>query len=329
MLAAMNHTPPLHVVLGAGQIGTRLAALLLARGHRVRQARRGPPGAAHPRLEWVTGDLADPRFAAQVTRGAAVVYDCTNPPYHRWPELLLPLAGAALHGAAVAGARLVALDNLYMYGRPDGPLSEDSPVIPCSRKGHLRAELGVLRLAAHRRGDVRVAIGRASDFFGPDLPSSLWSERFYRRLLAGRPIECPGDPDMPHAYSYADDVAHALVVLGERDEAPGRIWHLPTSPAESTRALATRLGEALGLEVKVVRLPRLALRALGIFSPVLREMVEMVYQWEVPFALDDTRFRTTFGMVPTPIEAAVASTAAWARRHYALPALPSQEHRPA
>jgi nucleoside-diphosphate-sugar epimerase len=333
----MNEAPaPLHVVFGAGQVGSRLASRLAARGLRVRVVRRGtapltvsgaiagPAGAAgaagSARLESVSGDASDLAFAAEAAAGAAVIYDCMNPPYHRWPTQLLPMARGALHGAAKSGARLVALDCLYMYGRPEGPMREDTPLAPCSKKGALRVALGELRLDAHRRGDARITIGRASDFFGADLPFSSWSDRFYTRVLAGKPAECLGDPDMPHAYTYVDDIARALVTLGERDEALGHVWHLPTNPAESTRALTTRLGRALGVRAEVTRVPRLALRALGLFSPFLREAVEMIYQWEVPFELDDTRFRTTFGEGPTPIDEAVEQTAAWARAHYRLSA---------
>jgi nucleoside-diphosphate-sugar epimerase len=314
----MSSPGPLHVILGAGQIGTRLAQLLLDRGVRVRQVRRGPAGPARPGLEWRSGDITDLAFAEEATRGAAVVYDCMNPQYHQWNELLLPMARGALHGAAKARARLVALDCLYMYGRPTGPMTEDSPLVPVSKKGELRVALGALRLDAHRRGDVAVAIGRASDFFGADLPYSGWSDRFYRRVLAGKSAECMGDPDMVHSYTYADDIATALAVLGSRDEAPGRVWHLPTPPAETTRALASRLGRALGIDIEVKRVPKLVLRAAGLFVPFMREVVEMTYQWEVPFVIDDSRFRAAFGVGPTPIETAVAATAAWARRHYQL-----------
>lgn len=310
---------PLHVVLGAGQIGTRLVELLRARGLRVRQVRR-TAAAADPDL--VTGDITDLDFARRATAGAAVVYDCMNPAYHRWPQELLPIARGALHGAAHAGARLVALDCLYMYGRPTGPLREDTPLRPCSKKGELRVRLAEMRLAADRRGDVPVAIARASDFFGADLPYSVWNPRFFARIFAGRPGEVFGDPDLPHAYTSADDVARALLTLGASDGGFGQIWHIPTPPAESTRALATRLGRALGLDVTVKSVPRWLVRALGLASPMLREMVEMLYQWEVPFVVDDSKFRAAFGWGATPIDDAVARTAAWARARHGQAARP-------
>ncbi|EYF08805.1 NAD-dependent epimerase/dehydratase family protein [Chondromyces apiculatus] len=313
-------TSPLHVVLGAGQVGARVVDLLLAAGHRVRNVRRGKALPARERLEHLSGDITDLAFAEEATRGAAVVYDCMNPAYHEWPTLLLPIARGALHGAAKAGAPLIALDCLYMYGRPSGPMREDTPMAPCSKKGALRVQLSDLRLGAHRKGDVRVAIGRASDFFGPDLPYSSWSDRFYERVLAGKPAECMGDPDQPHAYTYVPDVARALVTLGAEETSLGRVWHLPTPPAESTRALVARLGDALGVKAEVKRVPRLVLRGLGLFSPFMREVVEMTYQWEVPFVVDDSQFRAAFGHGATPVAEAVEETAAWARQKYGLQA---------
>jgi nucleoside-diphosphate-sugar epimerase len=306
----------LHVVLGAGQIGSRLARRLAARGDRVRLVQRTSPRQPAAGVEHRSGDITHLDFAEAATAGAAVVYDCMNPPYHEWSRLLLPIARGALHGASRAGARLVALDCLYMYGKPSGPMTEDTPLEPCSKKGALRVELEQLRREAHRRGDMQVAIGRASDFFGADLPYSMYGHRFFQRILAGKPGECMGDPDQPHAYTYVDDVARALETLGEGELGFGRVWHLPTNPAESSRALARRFGEALGVRADMTRVPKPLLRALGLFSPFMREIVEMTYQWEAPFLLDDSRFRQTFGYGPTPIETAVAETAQWVRRQH-------------
>lgn len=306
------------MVLGAGQVGRRLALLLKERGHRVRSVRRSAGHEADPGIEQVVGDITNHDFAARALSGARVVYDCMNPLYHQWPELLLPIAAGAIHGAARAGAKLVALDCLYMYGRPTGPIREDSTLTPCSKKGALRVALGALRLDAHARGDVRVAIGRASDFFGPDLPSSAFGDRFYERARAGKTVECMGNPDMPHSLTYVHDVARSLALLGERPEALGQVWHLPSLPALSTREINTRLGRALGLNVRTQRVPKIALRVGGLFSPMLRELVEMTYQWEVPFVIDDSKFRTTFGAAPTALDDAIEATARWARDRFGL-----------
>ena len=298
-------TTPLHVVLGAGQVGARLATRLLKAGHRVRTVRQRGVDATDGLHETLTGDLTDLSFAERAGRGATVIYECLNPPYWEWHRLLLPLGRGALHAATSAGARLVALENLYPYGAPGHPITEDTPFAPCSRKGELRVRLHEQRMA-HRD---RIAIGRASDFFGPALPSSWWSQRFLDHVFAGKKGECPGDPDLPHAYTFVDDIAAALEVMGARDDAFGHTWMLPTAPAWSTRAITRALGAALGLEADSAKVPRLVLKALGLFNPLIRETVEMAYQWDVPFTLDDARFVQTFGLRATPLEAAIAQTA--------------------
>ena len=305
---------PLHVIFGSGQIGTRIATQLVARGDRVRVVSRS--GSVIAGAESLAGDARELGFASHAARGAEVVYDTTNPLYQHWQRDLLALGRGPLHAATTAGAKLVALDCLYMYGTPDGPMTEDAPVRPGSRKGALRAELAELRLSALRRGDTRVAIGRASDFFGPGLPASWFSDRFFTRVLAGKPGECLGDPDMPHSYTYADDVARALVTLADAPDATG-VWHVPTVAAGSTRELAARIGAALGTSISVVRMSPLMLRALGVVSPFMRELPEMAYQWEAPFVLDDRKFRARFAIAPTSIDDQVAATVAWARDRFA------------
>lgn len=300
----------LHTIFGAGQVGLRLAHELLDRGFRVRLVRRGSAGAARANLEWRSGDVTDPSFADEAARGAAVVYHCANPPdYSRWHGVLEPLARAVRGAAARAGARLVVLDCLYMIGVPPrSPFDEDTPMRPCSKKGELRAELVEELFEAHRRGEVEVTTGRASDFFGPATPlSMLFNQRSLERLRAGKPIEMFGDPDMPHGYSYTPDVARGLVELGTRAEAVGKVFHLPLAWAGSSRALVQRAGELLGSTGAVRAVPSWALAALGVFSPMLRAVREMVYQWEHPYVIDDRRFRATFGLEPTPIDHALRS----------------------
>lgn len=315
------NTSRLHVVLGAGQIGTLLARSLLARGERVRQVRRGKVSASTESHEWLSGDLSDPAFARRAMADAHAVYHCVNAAYHEWPKLLPALQSGILAGARANGSKLVVLDNLYMYGKAAGPMREDTPVRPCSKKGELRARLADELLAAHGRDDVRLAIGRASDFFGPEVTlAAVFGERFYTRVLGGKRGEGLGNPDMPHAYSYGPDVAEGLRVLGAaEDDAFGRVWHLPAAHQGTTRELAYALSAALGGKSELGDVPPWLFRALGLFVPQMREVPEMLYQWESPFLLDDSAFRTRFkSVLPTSIEIAVRDTAAWARERFGV-----------
>ena len=317
-------TAPLHVIVGAGQIGPMVAARLLARGHRVRMVRRGKFTGVPAGVETESADVSVPGQAIAALRGASVVYHCANPRYHRWPQELAPLARGILAGAKAAGARLVVLDNLYLYEVPaEGGMSEDTRVAPVSKKGVLRAAVAEELLDAHRRGDVPVAIGRASDFIGPGAPlAASFGERFWKRLFAGKAVEVLGNPALPHSYSYTPDVAEGLCTLGTRDEAMGRVWHLPVLPAEPTQMWLERLAAAAGVPLRQKALGPMTLRFVGLFLPEAGEVVEMLYQFNRRFALDDLRFRATFGAVPTPVDEVVAATVGWARSVYA-PAQPA------
>jgi nucleoside-diphosphate-sugar epimerase len=307
--------PDLHVVFGAGQIGSRLAVELLARGLRVRMVRRRSGRTTLPGVEARQADVTDPSAAREAASGAAVVYDCANPPhYHRWAEELPPLKRTVREAAARVGARLVVLDCLYMYGRPSrAPFDEDEPLRPCSRKGELRAILARELLESHARGDLRATTGRACDFFGPEVPTALLGERFASSLLAGKPLAMGGDPDQPHGYSYGPDVARGLAVLGANPSADGRAWHLPVAWTGTTRALVGAIAAAVGRPGAIRAYPDWLLRLAGLVDPTLGAAAEMTYQWKLAYVADDARFRAAFGIDPTPASEAIAATAAWIR----------------
>jgi nucleoside-diphosphate-sugar epimerase len=317
----------LHVVLGAGQIGSLLVSRLVARGERVRWVRRGAFSqveqnmAAKDRLELLSGDLSDAAFATQALQAATVAYQCVNAPYHLWDKELRPLILGTLEGAKRAKTKMVVLDNLYSYGKPPGPMHEGLPHAPCSHKGRLRAELADKMLLMHQRGDVQLTIGRAADFFGPKVTQSIIGERYFQRVLAGKKPEYFGNADMPHSYSFSEDVADGLLALGaaDGDAVCGQIWHLPvaTPVATTTRSIMQQLGSALGSSAKPVQFASWAMLALSPFVPALGALREMVYQWEQPYVVDDSKFQRTFGLTATPLADALTRTAAWAKATYA------------
>ena len=315
----MSSTPQVHVIVGAGQIGTHLARTLVARGHAVRTVARGE-GAPMEGVTRLRGSIADADVARRAGEGAAVIYDCANPPYDRWDAELAPIVEGCITAAKVSGARLVQLDNLYGFGRMGGaPMRPEGPFAPCSRKGALRLRLQERLLAADAKGECAVAIGKASDFVGPGVVNAHFGQRFFERVFAGKAGECFGDPTLPHAFTYGPDVAAGLATLGARDGATGRMWHLPTAEAVSMRAWAEALGRELGMPVKVAGIPGWVVKVAGVFVPMMRELGEMSYQWQEPYLVDDRAFREAFGAAPTPFAEQVQATAAWARATYRQP----------
>ncbi|MBX9964297.1 MAG: NAD-dependent epimerase/dehydratase family protein [Burkholderiales bacterium] len=306
---------PLHVIFGTGPLGLALMRALRSEDRRVRMINRSARVRFDKDLETEVGggDAADPGFAREVCEGAAVVYHCVGLPYPRWREFP-GIARGIVEGAAAAGATLVYGDNLYAYGQVTGPLREGLPETASTVKGRIRAEVAALLLDAHRAGNVPVAIGRGSDFFGPHATdATMLGSRVFARILAGRPAQAIGDPDRQHSYTYLDDFGRALVVLGDRPEAAGQIWHVPNAPPLSTRAIVTTIGELAGTAARVSAAPGWMVGLAGLFSPQLRELKEMLYEFDRDFVVDSSRFEGAFGIRATPLRDSLARTLAWFR----------------
>jgi nucleoside-diphosphate-sugar epimerase len=201
-----------------------------------------------------------------------------------------------------------------MYGPTDGsPLTEDLPYAANTRKGTVRARMSEELMEAHRSGRVRVAIGRASDFFGPRVLTSAAGEQVFGRAVEGKSAQVAGDPDQPHTYTYVPDTGKGLVILGEREEALGRAWHLPSPETVTTREFVEIIFEEVGKPARVQAAPKILLRAIGLFNPALRETIEMLYEFEEPFIVDDSDFTRTFGDQATPLREAIQRTVRWYR----------------
>jgi len=305
----------LHVVFGAGQVGRVLAALLAERGVTVRMVSRRRSAALAEGTPWRAADAADLDAASGAAKGAAVIYQCLNAPYAQWPERFPPLQRGVLAAAERSGALLVSLENLYGYGPTGGrPMTEDLPLAATTVKGRTRAAMTGELLAAAEAGRVRIAIGRASDFFGPGVTQgSTLGERVFGNALSGRPADFIGNADLPHTYSYVPDIAAGLATLGTDPRAAGQVWHLPGPQTGTTRALLDLVAAQVGHPVGVRSVPKLAVRALGLVNPVLRGLAEMSYQFDEPFILDSPKYESVFGAAGTPLAAAIAATVTWYR----------------
>jgi nucleoside-diphosphate-sugar epimerase len=311
----------LHVVFGSGQVGSALAAHLTGTGLAVRTVSRKRPSALAAGADWRAADVTDPEAAADAAKGASVVYQCLNAPYNQWPELFPPLQRGVMAAAEQSGALLVTLENLYGYGPTGGkPMTEDLPLAATSVKGRTRAAMTAELLAAGEAGRVRFAIGRASDFFGAGVTQgSTLGERVFGNALAGKRADFIGNPDLPHTYSYVPDIAAGLATLGTDARAMGQVWHLPGPQTVTTRAFLALMAGQVGHPVAIRSVSKLALRALGLVNPMLRELAEVSYQFDDPFVLDTSKYESVFGAAGTPLAAAITATVAWYRTRPSMP----------
>ncbi|WP_432036346.1 NAD-dependent epimerase/dehydratase family protein [Streptomyces cucumeris] len=305
----------LHVVIGSGPAGAATARLLAEQGHSVKVVTRSGR-APEPGVEHLALDAADSGRLTEAVKGATALYGCAGPPYHRWTRQWPPLASALCAAAEATGAVLVMLGNLYGYGPVDVPLTEELPLAATGPKGRVRAAVWERARTLHEQGRIRAVEVRASDFFGPGVTDGgHLAARVVPRVLRGKPVSALGDPDAPHSWSYLPDVAGALVEVAGEERAWGRAWHVPTLPALSVRQMVDHLAaEADTGPVAVRGLSPAVLRLLGVFSPQIRELGEIRYQFDRPFVADSGAYEAAFTLRATPLDEQVRATVDWWRK---------------
>ena len=240
-------TNGLHVVFGTGQVGSALIAELARSGNEVRAVSLHHPIALPEGVDWRAADVTDPEAAADAAKGASVVYQCLNAPYTKWPELFPTLQRGVLAAAERAEALLVTLENVYGYGPTGGkPMTEDHSLAATTVKGRTRASMTMELLTAADAGRLRIAIGRASDFFGAGVTESALGERVFANAVAGKRADFIGNVDLLHTYSYVPDIAAGLATLGTDERAIGGVWHLPGPETASTRAVLVLVDGEVG-----------------------------------------------------------------------------------
>ena len=302
----------MHTILGAGKaIASELARELLARGEKVRLvSRRAPP---HPGAEVVAADLTDAAQTLAAVQGSGVVYLLAGLPYRTavWAELWPHVMRNTLEACQRAGARLVFFDNVYMYGRVTGPMTEATPFNPCSRKGEVRARVATMLLDAMQAGALTALIARSADFYGPQVRTSMANLFVVDKLAAGAKALWPGRDDVPHSLTFTPDAACGVALLAASDTAWNQTWHLPTAaPALTGRELVAETARALGVPARHATLGRFMFRLAGLFNGDARESVEMLYQSEHPYVFDSTKFNTAFGFTPTTYAEGLRQTVA-------------------
>jgi nucleoside-diphosphate-sugar epimerase len=310
----------LHVVVGAGSIGSGIAQALAAQGKPVRIVTR--TGSGPEAAERVAADAADADQMIELTAGAAAIYNCANPPYHQWPQLWPPIAASLLGAAERNGAVLVTVSNLYGYGPAQGslgvsgydaahPMTEATPLAATGRKGRVRAQMWNDALAAHQAGKVRAVEIRAADYVGPGA-SSVLGDRVVPRVLRGKAVSVLGRPDRLHTWTFTGDVVTLAVRVGHDPVAWGRAWHVPSGEPRTQRQAIDDLARAAGVQPVPVRaLPRALIRVAGLASPLMRELTETDYQFREDFVLDSSAATEAFGLTATPWDQVLNDVISW------------------
>ncbi|MBO0854347.1 MAG: NAD-dependent epimerase/dehydratase family protein [Nocardia sp.] len=301
----------LHVVTGAGPVGTTIAEQLAASGADVRILTRSGSGPDHPRIERRSVDANDRTRLAEAVDGAVAVYHCIHGSKYSartWRAELPAAENTVLEVAGRAGAVVVFPESLYSYGPVERPMTEEMPRAAMFGKPAVRAEL----LRAREQSPTPTVSVAASDFIGPHVRNAHAGERMVPNILGGRTVQVFGKPDMPHSFTYLPDLAAAMIRSAADRDLWNSVLHAPTAPAVSMRELVGLLADAAQVPTpRIVAVPGWTLRAGAAVSSMLREFAEMNYQFDRPFILDSRRSEQRLGLSATPLEQVAAGTVAW------------------
>ena len=110
-----------------------------------------------------------------------------------------------------------------------------------------------------------------------------------------------GAVDYRQAFAYTPDAGKATALLGNTADAYNQVWHLPTAPNPLTgKEWIEAIAKEMGVEPKFQAVPKLLVRIIGLVVPILRETVEMMYQYERDYIFDSSKFEKRFDFAPTP-----------------------------
>ena len=309
----MNTETPVHVVTGAGPVGSTVAQQLADAGQQVRLLTRSGSGPVHPLVERRRVDVSQPAALESAFQGAVAVHHCIHGSAYDarvWRAELPKAERAVLDAAGDVGAVVVFPESLYSYGPVDGAITEDTPRSATGGKLGVRTDL----LAQREASSTPTVSVAASDFYGPAVRNAHAGERLVPTVLAGRTMRVLGSLDQPHSFTYVPDLAVAMITAAARPELWNSFLHAPTAAPVTQRRLVELVAAAGGVRMpKVSAIPVWVLRASGVVNREMRELAETSYMFTGPFVLDSTASEERLGLAPTPLETGLAETVAWWR----------------
>ncbi|MBD8621006.1 NAD-dependent epimerase/dehydratase family protein [Sphingomonas sp. CFBP 13728] len=296
-------------VFGYGAVGRPIVEKLVARGDRVRIATRRLPANLPANVEHMPCDVLDAADVRAALAGAAQAVLAVGFAYDSrlwrtvWPRAMTNM----VEGCAVAGARLVFIDNLYQLGPQTTPRTEEMPLTKVGEKPVILAE--VTRIWQSARGRVHVAALRCTDFYGPGVTVSHLGALAIGEIAKGKPAQMLVPTDTPHDFAYVPDIARATVLLLDApDEDFDQVWNMPCAPTRTPRALLAMAAAARGYTLRVWGVPLALLRPLGLFYRFAKEVADVGFTWDRSYVVDGGKFARRFVFDPTPFEVGVPVT---------------------
>ena len=304
----------LHTILGAGgAVGNQLLPVLLQNNEKVRLVSRKPNSPSN--AEAIAADVTDYKQTLSAVKGSGVVYLVVGLAYdiRVWKESWPKIMTNAIDACKETGSKLIYFDNLYMYGKVDGMMTEETPFNPISKKGEIRAAIATQLLNEMKAGKIQGMIARAADFYGPiGFNTSIPNMLVFLNLKKGKRAQWLVNAKMPHSLTYVPDAAEALYRLADRDDAFGQTWHMPVANNPLTgEEFIKEAAKAMKAKDNYSVISKPMMKIGGLFNRPIKESVEMVYQSEFPYLFDSSKFNKAFNFRPTPYPDGIRETAKW------------------
>ncbi|MDQ1909332.1 NAD-dependent epimerase/dehydratase family protein [Paenibacillus sp. GD4] len=248
-------------------------------------------------LTLYVGDAFRSEDIFSASEGAEVLFHCANVPYHEMVSKLIPLGEAVMEAAKQRGLKVVAVDGIYPYGRKRMErVTEEHPKQPHTKKGKTRLAFEQM-IFSHRWDNVQRLIVRLPDYYGPTANEASYLGSTLEAIAAGKMAFFIGNMHIPREYVYLPDAAKMIVELAGRDSAYGQNWNIPGTGIISGHDIVRIAKAASGKSKPVISLGRVSLSLIGLFIPVMKEIVEMLYLTEEPLILSGEKYQRQIGPI--------------------------------
>lgn len=287
----------MQTILGAGGvIGKELAKSLPQYTNAIRLVSRNPVK-VNDTDELFPADLLNAEAVMQAVAGSEIAYLVAGLPYNhktwaeQWPVIMTNVIAAC----KAHHCKLVFFDNIYAYGPVDGVMTEDTPMNPSSKKGATRKEIVTMLVKEYESGALQALIARAPDFYGPATPLSLTTPMIFDRLKRGKTPQWLLNPELQHAFIYTPDAGRATALLGNTATAYNQVWHLPAPKEMITgKAFIEKAAAAYNAKPRFTALRKWMIRLGSLFSGIIKESMEMLYQYDRDYIFSSEKFSRAF-----------------------------------
>ncbi len=294
----------MQTILGSGgAIGVELAKALNKYTNEIRMVSRNPQK-IHETDELLAADLLDTANIDRAIKGSSIVYVTVGFPYNlkiwknTWPKFIRDVIDACV----AHQSKLVFFDNIYMYDSNHlNGMNEETPIHPPSEKGKIRAQIANMIMAKVQEGKLTALIARSADFYGPSIQTSMLTETVFKPFSTGKRASWMASLNYKHSFTYTPDAGKATAILGNSEKAYNQVWHLPTSQNPYTgREWIEQIAREMDVEPKIMVATKFIVRLIGLFNPIMREMPEMMYQYDRDYVFNSDKFAKHFDFKVTP-----------------------------